>query len=223
MLSFECNRPIKLESNKKPVTNEIQNYNLTNQQITWNSKKTYDSIANLIESNISSFRKDSIDLMDLELSTDGGVAIAFYSDTSSIQTIIANVAGESWNSKYNLHYLKNKLFLIREEYEEYNVPYYMDSAKAAENNSEAFDPSKSKITINNYYFENDKLVLKTNDDSIKSNDSLEIKEKESDLISIHRTIFPLLFTKIKEDARAEKTVGWVAAEFPRTLSRHYFA
>ena len=58
------------------------------------------------------------------------------------------------------YYLKNNelLFVFDQEYH-YNMPYYMDSTRAAESGFDQwFDPKKTKLEESRYYFSSGKMI-----------------------------------------------------------------
>ena len=131
---------------------------------------------------------DSFDLADLNLSTDGGKAIFYSNNGNLLASIYSELYGETWNSKLHFYYKHNYLIFAKEDIEEYNVPYYMDSAKAVQINSETFDPSKSKMTTKKFYFLNNELgKLLFNGKDIPKDSSL-FQEESMDIKSLNDTL-----------------------------------
>lgn len=106
-----------------------------------------DSLVGIIESTKIWTRKDSF-------SFDKATTAYYYYKQKNLLKITTEIFGENSKSvtTYFLH--QDKLAFVHANIEEYNRPYYYDSAAMKENNdTEAFDPNKSKLTTINSYFE----------------------------------------------------------------------
>jgi len=112
--------------------------------------------------------------------TEGGVAL-FYSFTDKIQKIEVTRYGEMF--KYEAtYYLENEqLLYLVEELSLYNAPFYFDSLTAIAEGmpaSSAFDPSKSEIIVEEFYFKDASIIKSLNNKGIATPQSEEqIKEE----------------------------------------------
>ncbi|WP_407478519.1 hypothetical protein [Elizabethkingia meningoseptica] len=97
----------------------------------------------------------SYDLFD---STEGGEA-KFYYQKGKLEKIITRNYGESGQLLTEYYLLNGKLSFVFEKDYKYNRPLFYDTKAMKENNdTEAFDFSKSEITENRSYFEKGHLV-----------------------------------------------------------------
>lgn len=106
---------------------------------------------------------DKVKSVDIHESTDGGT-ITYYYKNNALQKVVATNYGESGKNLIEYYLLKGKLSFVYEQDFAYNVPYYMDKAKAKElGDSEYFDPKKTKIRKNRSYFDNGKIIYQIMD------------------------------------------------------------
>jgi hypothetical protein len=124
-----------------------------------------------ITSNKESYLQKNVDVD--EFSTEGGYATA-YLQNGEVKLIEVGSAFETGKSFLNLYYKQNELFFVLQTEHRYNRPFYYDAEAAQENNdSEAFDESKTIITENRYYFNRGELIRWINEDG-------DIKKMEDD-------------------------------------------
>lgn len=115
-----------------------------------------------------------------EESTDGGI-IHKYLDDGNIVKIRCEYYGETGKLFREYYIKKNKLLFVFDQDYRYNMPYYFDSLRAAESGfKEWFDPSKTKLKENRFYYYNDNMIRWINSEgeflSIESEQWLD-KEK----------------------------------------------
>jgi len=92
-------------------------------------------------------------------STEGGQAIAYY-DKDKLKLIEIIRLGETGKRITEYYFDKGKLVFVFDQNYEYNRPIYWDKKMSKENNdNEFFEPEKSLIKENRYYFNNEQLFL----------------------------------------------------------------
>ena len=92
-------------------------------------------------------------------STEGGQAIAYYDD-SDLKLIQIVWLGETGKNMMDYYFDKGQLIFAFEQYIQYNRPIFWNEEVARENgDNEVFDPEKSTVEENRYYFHNQKLFL----------------------------------------------------------------
>lgn len=134
---------------------------------------TENKITASTESQINSIRKNftrinsiktftNIDTLDVWQSTEGGVGLFFYKDTT-LEKVLVKRFGETFQKLSEYYLLKNELSFVFEKTLRYNRPIYYDSIMQAEfNDTEAFDISKSTVIEERSYFANQQLIRKLN-------------------------------------------------------------
>ena len=127
---------------------------------------------------LPTLRKQSLELSDY--STDGGRATAFRDDKNTIRLIRVELYGESGKVIEEYYYKNSVLFFTIQESHRYNVPYYVAREMAKEAGGIAFDPKKTKITEDRYYFENGKLIQWINE-SKKNIDGITKEFKDAEI------------------------------------------
>lgn len=105
-------------------------------------------------------------------STDGVEAKRYVDAKGKIKLIKIDAFGETgkWFSEY---YFKSEepIFVLTITHQ-YNAPYYWDKKKAKELGNEAFDPKKTKVLENRYYFNKGQLIrwIDENKQTVKTSD-----------------------------------------------------
>jgi hypothetical protein len=144
---------------------------------------------NLINGN-RSYIIDSTEVSDY--STEGGQLTYYKDSVGNIKKLVAAFYGEAGQQIEEFYLSEGKLFFAFTQHYEYNRPIYWTDEMAKENgDNEAFDISKSVITENRYYFDNNEILIRYIDENknifqesqeLEKIDS-EIKSEFSDLIS----------------------------------------
>ncbi len=132
--------------------------------------QTIDPIINDIDvkfdkiwSNLDNYSKKTIPVMDE--STEGGEAEAYF-DNKELKLLAVTWLGEMGKRRVEYYYDKRQLIFALDQEVTYNRPIYYDEERARENNDkEAFDPKKSTIKENRFYFDNNELLLWLNEQS----------------------------------------------------------
>ena len=116
----------------------------------------------LIHDNLMSYDTTRIDISDE--STEGSEAIAFY-DGNNIKLIEVLWFGETGKRKTEYYFDNGQLFYAFDNEYDYNRPIYWDSIKAKEtNDNEIYDPNKTTVKVDRYYFSNGKLITWVDND-----------------------------------------------------------
>lgn len=95
-------------------------------------------------------------------SAEGGEATFYYTD-KGLQKVIAKNYGEIGQKLTEYYLLNGEISFVFEKEYRYNRPLFYDTKAMKENNdTEAFDLKKSKITLTRNYFENGNIIMITN-------------------------------------------------------------
>lgn len=109
-----------------------------------------------IKSSLQQFTKETKDLMDM--STEGGSATFYRDKSGKIQLVTTELYFESGKLIEEYYFKNDSLFFVYSEDHTYNVPFYVDSTFVKENGGEMFDPKKTNVEQQRYYFSNNKLI-----------------------------------------------------------------
>lgn len=131
-------------------------------------RKEYQTIRNAV----SSLHQETVELDGY--STEGGVAKAFRDTKGGIRLIRVELYGESGKVFEEYYYRDGLLIFVFYEHHRYNVPFNVSPEVAKEMGIEPFDPKKTKLTEDRYYFANGTMI-KWLDEEKKD---VEIKSKE---------------------------------------------
>ena len=112
---------------------------------------------NYIRTNLSSFDTTTINI--LGESTEGGQGVAFY-ENSKLKMIQVIWFGETGRNMVEYYFDNGKLIFAFDQSFKYNRPIYWDEKKAKEfEDKEVFDPEKTTVKEDRYYFNNEILFL----------------------------------------------------------------
>lgn len=123
-----------------------------------------DSLVNDIRSTYSEIRAnlDSYDTTMIEIwdeSPEGGQATAYY-ESENLKLIEVVWFGDTGKNQIEYYFNDGKLIFAFEKDFEYNQPIYLDKGTDKENgDTKVFDPEKTVVIEDWYYFENEKLFL----------------------------------------------------------------
>lgn len=92
-----------------------------------------------------------------EPSTEGGEVKAYRDDKGNIRMIRMELYFESGKEVEEYYYHNNQLIFALYEEHKYNVPMNI-SPETAKEIGQSFDPKKTKVTANRYYFNNSKMI-----------------------------------------------------------------
>lgn len=115
-----------------------------------------DREAAVVQRTLSSLKKDSVDLTGY--SAEGGLAVIYRDSAGAIRLIHVQLFGESGQSIQDFYFRGDALALCREEEQTYNVPMNISDSMAKEFGTEAFDPKKTRVVHNRYYFRDGRMI-----------------------------------------------------------------
>jgi hypothetical protein len=118
-------------------------------------------------------------------STEGGEAQAFRDSTGDIRLIKVELYFESGKVFEEFYYENGKLIFAFYQSHRYNVPFNVTPEMAQEIGGEAFDPEKTVITEDRYYFDNGSMIrwLDANKREVTP-DSTEFKKSEKEIMDM---------------------------------------
>ncbi|WP_020394877.1 hypothetical protein [Thiolinea disciformis] len=91
-------------------------------------------------------------------SAEGGNATAYKDSNKNIQLIKVELYGESGKLHKEFYYKNRSLIFTFSQNHRYNVPFYITPELAKDAGGIAFDPQKTKITEDRYYFDKGKMI-----------------------------------------------------------------
>lgn len=139
-------------------------------------RKEYQSI----QGALPRLKAESIELS--EYSTDGGEAKAFRDSKGNIRLIKVQLFGESGKVFEEFYYENGMLIFAFYRSHQYNVPYYVTPETAKESGGVSFDPKKTTITEDRYYFDKGRMIRWLNESKIDVKpESNEFKDSEKEV------------------------------------------
>ncbi len=115
-----------------------------------------------IRKQMPGFKVDTLTIMDL--STEGGEAVSYRDKDNTLRLLALWRYGET-GKQYDEYYFNNdSLLFIYSARHHYNAPFYLDDETAKEMGAEAFDPQKTRVKENRYYFHDNHLIRWLDDD-----------------------------------------------------------
>lgn len=139
------------------------------------------AVYNKINKNLASYR---VTEFDNDESTEGGTS-KFYIHNNQFVKITKEYLGEMGKRNIDYYFTENgELRFVFEQLTHYNAPMYV--TEDTEDGMEAFDPKKSTVEENRYYFYNDELIrwlLPTGE--IADYSQLKINKKAEELLEIN--------------------------------------
>jgi hypothetical protein len=105
-------------------------------------------------------------------STEGVQAVKHQDQQGKIKLIKLTVFGEMGNNLSEYYYQDQQVVFVLTSERRYNAPIYLNATKAKELGIAAFDPKKTTLTENRYYFKAEQLLrwLDNNKYPIKSSE-----------------------------------------------------
>jgi hypothetical protein len=131
-----------------------------------------------IKENKNSLKTDTLSIFGL--SSEGIEVIRYRDNNNKMRLMTLWIYGEL-GKNYEEYYFKNdSLIFSFMQFHEYNAPFYMTNDKANEFGSEPYDPNKTIINEDMYYFQNNKLIRWLNKDKhlvdTKSRESFSLEK-----------------------------------------------
>ncbi len=112
---------------------------------------------NEIRTNLDSYNTTKIQIWDE--STEGGQATAYYNN-GNLKLIEVVWLGETGKNQIEYYFSDGRLIFAFDQDFDYTRPIYWDKKTAKENgDNEVFDPKKTTVKEDRYYFDNEKLFL----------------------------------------------------------------
>ncbi len=113
--------------------------------------------SNHIKENLKSYEKKTVEFFGE--SAEGGEATAFF-ESGELKLIIAVWCGETGKKQTEYYFHDGELVFSSDQIFNYNRPIYWNKKTAKENGDiEVYDPEKTTVKENRYYFDNEKLFL----------------------------------------------------------------
>lgn len=143
---------------------------------------------------ISTFKTIRVELNDY--STDGGGAIAYTDNNNHIRLIKVEFYGESGKIFEEYYYENQLLIFVFQERHKYNVPYYVTPEIAKDAGGVYFDPKKTKVTEDRYYFKAGKMIrwLDNSKSEVDIN-SQEFHETEKAVLEFSNEVYKKILTE----------------------------
>ena len=91
-------------------------------------------------------------------STQGGKAVAWSDTKKAIRFIHTEAPGETGKEVRDFYFKGGALIYACYEIHTYNAPFYMSAKLAKEEGCAAFDPKKTMVQKEHFYFSGDKLI-----------------------------------------------------------------
>jgi hypothetical protein len=115
-----------------------------------------------IRTNLNSYDTTMVEIWDE--STEGGQATAYY-DNGNLKLIEVVWLSETGKNQIEYYFNDGKLIFAFDQDLDYNRPIYWNEEIAKENgDNEVFDPEKTTVKEDRYYFNNEQLFLWLNND-----------------------------------------------------------
>jgi len=109
-----------------------------------------------IKSSLPTLKEEKVSLFGY--STEGGEARAYRDVKGNLRLMRVELYGEMGKA-IEEYYVKNgRLIFMYRELHQYNVPFYLNRERAKEIGSDPFDPKKTIIAEDRYYFHDSKMI-----------------------------------------------------------------
>ncbi|MFB6319553.1 hypothetical protein [Saccharicrinis sp. FJH54] len=140
-----------------------------------------------IRNNIYRYEEKKIDISDD--STEGGEVVAYY-DGTELKIIQMSWFGETGKRILEFYIVNGEVFFAFDQHFNYNRPIYWNESLAKENeDDEVFNPEKTTVSEDRYYFNKNRLFMWLNHDSKSVALSAESsKPKENELIEYFQKV-----------------------------------
>lgn len=140
-------------------------------------RKEYQSIRNALPR----LKAEKVELSGY--STEGGDATAFRDNKGNIRLLKVELFFESGKVFEEFYYENGALIFVHYTKHRYNVPFFVTPETAKEIGDEAFDPKKTNITEDRYYFSNGKMIQWLDEKKNPVNaQSKEFKDSENEIL-----------------------------------------
>lgn len=156
----------------------ISNYSQADDSVIASIRNEY----RLIQQGLPAFKAETVELEDYAL--EGADARAYRDKTGSIRHIKAGFFHESGKEYKNFYYRNGMLIFALYITHRYNQHTGITPEIAKQEGMEAFDPKKTLITEDRYYFSNNRMVrwIDENKKEVKSS-TKEFKDSEEEVMA----------------------------------------
>lgn len=152
----------------------------------------------LVKNSITTFQRDSTAAPDSVL-LDGDAF--YYQDRQKNIRLIELRRQRTDGCQHHEYYFKNnKLFFVYKEVQEYNAPFWMTADAFKEQGYELYDPQKTKIFENRFYFHENKLIRWLNPEKRQvAKTSQTFQNEEKKILEAVTLLFETFNLKIKNN------------------------
>jgi len=140
-----------------------------------------------VKGRLPSLKKDSVDLTGY--SAEGGLAVIYRGAAGTIPLIHVHLFGEGGQSIQDFYFRDGTLVLCQEEFQKYNVPITIDDSAAKELGTEAFDPKKTEVVHNRYYFRGNEMIQWRKNTTVIASKTPEFRETSENLVRFATELF----------------------------------
>ena len=110
----------------------------------------------IVQARLPQFRRDSVQLWGF--SSEGGVAIAYRDSAGAVRLIRVQLFGESGKTAQDFYFQRGALILCSKRDHIYNMPFNFSDTVARQEGLPAFDPKKTRVVRESFYFRDRQLV-----------------------------------------------------------------
>ncbi|MBN2089799.1 hypothetical protein JW964_09300 [candidate division KSB1 bacterium] len=110
----------------------------------------------LLKNAISTFQRDSTAAPDSVLLD--GDAFYYQDQQKNIRLVELRLQRTDGRQHHEYYFKNNKLFFVYKEIQAYNAPFWMTDEIFKQQGNELYDPQKTKIFENRFYFHENKLI-----------------------------------------------------------------
>ena len=147
----------------------------------------------LIKSSLHQMKQKTIELQDM--STEGGEAKVYKDCSGHIRLIASELYGESGKVLEEYYFNNDSLLFVYSETHIYNVPMYVDSSMAKESGGEPFDPKKTKVSKQRFYFSANKMIRWIGPDNKHVSPCPEYADREKEILEFTKKLVELVRNK----------------------------
>ncbi len=145
-----------------------------------------------VRSALPTYTRESVEVTGY--SAEGGTAKAFRDARGNIRLIRVELCGESGKIFEEYYYRNESLIFAFYEHYRYNVPFNVSEETIKEMRIEPFDPKKTKITEDRYYFHNGTMIKWLDEEKrVVNTQSREFRETAKEVMDFSDE----MFTKFK--------------------------
>jgi hypothetical protein len=138
-----------------------------------------------IRSALPTLKEENISLFGY--STEGGEAKAYRDAKGNLRYMRVEFYGEMGKAIEEYYVRNGRLIFMYRGLHRYNVPFYLTPERAKEIGSDPFDPEKTTLAEERYYFHDSKMIRWIDTDKKEvSPDSIDFKKAETEVLNSFR-------------------------------------